>query len=322
MRKTLCLLGTMLAIIACCAVAGVAQDVNPYVGNDAKTCAMCHKAQVAAWQAWPMSKAWDALSADEQKKEECVKCHVTGYGEPGGWVSMEKTPALVGIQCEACHGPAGNHMQAPLADVEKKKATVVLKPDEPSCLRCHVAAGNPNFVEFKFKDAVAKLADHLKGMTAAPTVEGQAQVAPTTETIAYVGDPVKNCNMCHKKQVDAWLLWPMAASWTQLKPEEQAKEECVKCHVTGFGQPGGWVSIEKTPKLAGISCEACHGPAGNHMKVPLADVEKKKGSISLSPGEQVCLQCHVKEGNPNFKEFVYTNAAAALANHKRNLQQP
>jgi nitrate/TMAO reductase-like tetraheme cytochrome c subunit len=133
---------------------------NEYVGDDAKKCAMCHKAQVEAWQKWPMAHAWDKLSAEEQKKDECIKCHVTGYGQPGGFVSLEKTPTLVGIQCEACHGPAGEHMKVPLTDKEQRKATM-LKPNEDSCKVCHTKEGNPHFKEFKFADAVKTLADHL-----------------------------------------------------------------------------------------------------------------------------------------------------------------
>ena len=82
-----------------------------YVGDTEKKCAMCHKAQVEAWKKWGMAGAWDKLSADEKKNEACIKCHVTGYGQEGGWVSFEKTPGLVGVQCEACHGPAGEHMK-------------------------------------------------------------------------------------------------------------------------------------------------------------------------------------------------------------------
>lgn len=136
-------------------------EVNPYVGDNAKTCAMCHKAQVEAWKEWPMAKSWEKLSAEEQTKEECIKCHVTGYGKPGGWVSFEKTPKLVGIQCEACHGPAGDHMKVPLADVEKKKSTVTV-PDETLCVECHKEEGNPNFKPFVYKDAVVALDSHKK----------------------------------------------------------------------------------------------------------------------------------------------------------------
>jgi hypothetical protein len=135
------------------------KDENKYVGDPEKNCALCHKNQVAAWKKWPMAKAWDRLSADEKKKKECFVCHVTGYGKTGGYVSVDKTPKLVGVQCESCHGPAGNHLKVPLTDKAKKKASMS-KPTEDTCKKCHTKAGNPNFKEFKFSEAVKKLADH------------------------------------------------------------------------------------------------------------------------------------------------------------------
>ena len=107
-----------------------------------------------------MSESWDNLSDEEKGKDECVSCHVTGYGEEGGWVSEEETPGLVGIQCEACHGPAGDHMKVPMTDKEAR-ATTLSEPDEANCLQCHIEEGNPNFKEFKYDVEVARLADHL-----------------------------------------------------------------------------------------------------------------------------------------------------------------
>jgi hypothetical protein len=132
---------------------------NKYVGDPEKNCKLCHKDQVTAWAKWPMAKAWDRLDDKQKKDEKCFTCHVTGYKKPGGFVSYDKTPKLVGIQCEACHGPAGDHMKVPLNDKAKKKSTMTV-PSEASCKVCHAKAGNPNFKEFKYSDAVKKLADH------------------------------------------------------------------------------------------------------------------------------------------------------------------
>ena len=309
MKWSISLVISLVAVIVFSAVAGMAEEVaNPYLGDNAVKCGMCHKTQVAAWKEWPMAKAWDKLSAEEQKKDECIKCHVTGFGKPGGWVSFEKTPKLVGVQCEACHGPGTLHLKAPLADKEKKKATVVM-PAEKDCTECHKKEGNPNFKEFVFKDAVAKLADHKNK----PAAAGEDEKAEE-KVNAYVGDAAKKCAMCHKAQVAAWKEWKLAKSWDSLTAEDQKNEACIKCHVTGYGKPGGWVSFEKTPNLVGIQCEACHGPAGDHMAVPLADKEKKKATMAKAD-EATCLECHKKEGNPNFKEFVYKDALTAISDH-------
>lgn len=152
------LAAAVIAVFFACVASGA--EENKYVGDPEKNCALCHKEAVAAWKKWPMAKAWDRIK-DEKKKDACVKCHVTGMGQPGGFVSFEKTPKLVGVQCEACHGPAGAHMKVPLTDKAKKKSTM-REPDEATCKKCHTKEGNPNFKEFKFSEAKKKLADHLK----------------------------------------------------------------------------------------------------------------------------------------------------------------
>lgn len=176
MRKLSGILLILAAGLLAANVALTAEDEveNPYVGDNAKNCKMCHKVQVEAWQDWAMASAWDKLSDEEKAKDDCIKCHVTGYGEPGGFVSAEETPGLVGIQCEACHGPAGLHMKAPLTDKEARKSTVEM-PDEATCTVCHQEEGNPNFKPFKFDEASKELADHLNEAPAAE--EGVAEAA-------------------------------------------------------------------------------------------------------------------------------------------------
>lgn len=101
-----------------------------YLGAD--KCKMCHSKQHATWMKMKHPAAIESLSAEEQKKAECVSCHVTGYGKTGGFESMEKTPKMAGVQCEACHGAGSDHMKAPMAD---KKKTINGKGID--CRECH-----------------------------------------------------------------------------------------------------------------------------------------------------------------------------------------
>ncbi len=120
-----------------------------YIGQ--KKCRICHFRQFLKWKKSKHAKTWETLEAKDKTRPECIVCHVTGYKEPSGYVSEEKTPHLTGVHCEACHGPGSAHAEA------AKDAPKVWKGDKKmnkvplnSCVACH----NPHVLQ---KDRVAKL---------------------------------------------------------------------------------------------------------------------------------------------------------------------
>ncbi|MHC4956328.1 MAG: multiheme c-type cytochrome [Planctomycetota bacterium] len=130
---------------------------STYVG-EAK-CKKCHFKQHRSWkksETYKHATAWETLkpqlkSPDQKDKGEklCVSCHVTGHGQAdrGGFVDAESSAHLLGVQCEACHGPGSKHVEAgEKAKAEKRKK---FKPGEKSymsknvtaCAGCH----NPHY---------------------------------------------------------------------------------------------------------------------------------------------------------------------------------
>ncbi len=143
----------------------------------------------------------------------------------------------------------------------------------------------------------------------------------------YIG--TKGCKKCHIKQYKSWAKTKMASAYEILKPGEraEAKEkagldaqkdyttdgECLACHTTGYGKAGGFVSLEETPQLAGVSCEMCHGAGSEYVKeqymhlknknYKLADVVKV-GLVSPVTGDTCTELCH-NEKSPFFKAFDF-----------------
>ena len=125
----------------------------------------------------------------------------------------------------------------------------------------------------------------------------------------YLGD--RFCAGCHRDVYDSWLKTQMAGTFAALFPgaDREAKvgalgidpdadfthdPTCFPCHSTGFGQTGGFVSVDRTPDRVGVQCEACHGPASEYMDHMVARKEGVKvKSAGLIVGDQrACVQCH------------------------------
>jgi hypothetical protein len=114
-----------------------------YVGS--KACATCHKPAVDFWTHTVHAQAWKTLvDVDKQYNFDCIRCHVTGWEQPGGsnLGTVEKR-GLVDVQCEVCHGPGSIHVQE--AGMEEKK-TLVRKPPDDFCVsRCHTKEHSDTF---------------------------------------------------------------------------------------------------------------------------------------------------------------------------------
>jgi hypothetical protein len=131
---------------------------------------------------------------------------------------------------------------------------------------------------------------------------------------AYVG--ATKCKMCHLKQFKTWETTKMAMSFALLKPGIQAAEktaagldpeadyttdaQCLGCHTTGYGKPGGFVSLAETPELLGVQCESCHGPGSEYLaddKMSLKNKSYARDEIIsaglIIPEESTCTgSCH------------------------------
>ncbi len=153
------LLGALLMVAA--AMVSAADDAakteeapaHQYVGP--AKCKLCHKAEYTAWSETKHANAFAALSAEDQKKPECVQCHITGTDEKG--------EVIDNVTCEACHGPGSDYKSPKIMSKKKfaddpkgalkaaQEAGLVMPPTEETCMRCHKKEGNPNFKPFDYE---------------------------------------------------------------------------------------------------------------------------------------------------------------------------
>jgi hypothetical protein len=115
----------------------------------------------------------------------------------------------------------------------------------------------------------------------------------TTRAAKYVGSEA--CKKCHENEYKNFATY--AKKSTSFRSIERVKkglteEEikgCYFCHTTGYGKPGGFVSIEKTPHLKNAGCEVCHGPGEFHIKT--TNPKEMKRHLIIKD----CEVCHIPE---------------------------
>ena len=134
----------------------------------------------------------------------------------------------------------------------------------------------------------------------------ELQAASTAKLVAtqpYLGSA--GCKACHTGAYQQWSETGHAHALRTVESDPKGGDpSCVSCHVTGFQQTGGFVSRERSPALADVGCESCHGAGRAHAASPNAHKTSnspKNGAVK----RQTCLSCHTTEQSPEFDYYRY-----------------
>lgn len=173
-------------------------------------------------------------------------------------------------------------------------------------------------------------------------VAGDELVAATVMTILPTGSDeaefvgTNKCKKCHIKEYKSWketkkfktfdLLKPGVAVESKQKANLDPQKDystdsaCLKCHVTGFGHPGGYFvpdvadekAVKDASKLEGVGCESCHGPGSGFINLH-EEIKESKRTYKVDEmyaagmkkiEEATCTQCHCKD-SPTYKPFDF-----------------
>ncbi len=120
---------------------------NIYLGIGA--CHRCHTDAFETYTRTAHARAYETLASQFMHRDSnCIGCHSTGYGEPGGFSGARVIGSmvdLVDVQCESCHGPGAEH----------SRDGSYLRKAAKSCTKCHDQEQDPNF---DFAEAWQKIA--------------------------------------------------------------------------------------------------------------------------------------------------------------------
>jgi peroxiredoxin len=273
-----------------------------YSGSEA--CSVCHESQHETWELTNHSHAFSTLVKHGSETDpECVRCHVVGYGQPGGFDLTTRAHELENVGCESCHGRGGPHLSP---------GTVANGDYQKVCVGCHDTKHSLGFEYSTFLPQVSHAANaHILALPSAERRKiMEARGAIRTDLLPTAARHVGSeaCRSCHAKEFETWAAGPHAHALASLEGRNKAADaDCLKCHTTGFGRMGGFPPGQRAADhadLARVGCESCHGPGGEHV----TDGSKKIGTI-VSLGDkcdscvilQICGSCHDDANDPGFE---------------------
>lgn len=261
-----------------------------YVGNAA--CGACHVDETDAWSLSLHAVAYRRLvERKEATQAGCIDCHVTGWGEPGGF-SFDDDARLGDVGCEACHGPGGPH------DGERVDAG-------SRCASCH---DDKHAIGFQLSRALP-LIDHYQtlGWTDVQWREQREKLVSGETAQRNVGFAEGStlgaaaCTACHAPQTTQWAAGPHAKAMQVLPEDKRADPACVRCHATARKAGPAVASVDGYRVDEGVGCEACHGPGEAHAASQRPeDTEGLGDDCPVCVVEALCTACHTPEHDPDW----------------------
>jgi YVTN family beta-propeller protein len=241
----------------------------------------------------------------------CLKCHTTA-SDTEAWQRDEGFLLEDGVQCEYCHGPGSEYMDAAVMSDRQAAVNAGLEiPGEDFCLICHKPKGSHTAVlknkPFDYQ-LFFKQVQHTGKGRVQPGAKGRDKNA--AKESAYAG--VMKCAECHKGASRGYVFskWRLSAHADAyavlgtdkecralkkqgLKGNPQEADACLKCHATGRGTAAKW----------GVQCESCHGPGIRHVREMSGQERTGSKQAGLStPDRSTCTRCH-KEKDFNYAQM-------------------
>ncbi len=206
-------------------------------------------------------------------------------------------------------------LEAKIREIEGRKKAVAAKPEAPKAGSAWAQATFVPLTEEAGSDARAqKLVDAYDQSVARINLE-EAKKQPESCPPAAAGEPAyvgaARCVRCHEDATAFWTQTRHARAYqTLVQVNKQFSLDCVRCHVTGWQQPGGVCRIDRTqvggPGIDGhglgrrdVQCEDCHGPGSEHVK------DEASGHIRGEVPADFCMRCHEAENSPHFDDAKY-----------------
>ena len=290
---------TLTALLLAPLLTATGQEPVPYSAQGADSCLLCHE------------------------DETVLPIFQTKHGVP----SDPSSPVGQGqLQCEACHGPGGNHTKRP-PEGEDRTPVITFAADDPTpvvtqngmCLDCHES--DVGFGWHNGAHAVDEVAcgschsvheahDPVSRTSTQPAVCFDCHQLVRSQTMKAFAHPITqgkmDCTGCHSPHGDdsggGFQQLTTNDTCNQCHAEKRGpvlwehapvSEDCGLCH-----EPHGSTQPGMLTKRAPLLCQSCHSQAG-HPSVAFDTSGLPDGMPSQYLLGQSCLNCHTQVHGSN-----------------------
>ena len=353
----------MLGVLLLLTGAAWAQSQKEPVYVGARACGTCHDGpgmghQFSRWVVSKHARAYAVLSKPEakeiarlsgvpqepQESSMCLGCHATG-AEVEEWERDDAFRIEDGVQCEKCHGPGSEYMDADvMRNPEAAMRAGLRKIQLSDCQMCHNEKGSHVAVhklpKLDMEEAWKRLAHPTPDQPTMATEEiPSGQAAPGSAGHKFVG--VHACGTCHRSaemgfQWSRWRLSAHSGAYGILASEKaleiareagisgdpQQSPACLRCHTTGGGDLSSALSSFTLDE--GVGCEACHGPGSDYQPEAVMRDRTASTAAGLRMGDRkLCATCHEDAHGMPFdyerawKKIAHPNVVAKVAREVR-----
>ncbi|NWG16774.1 MAG: hypothetical protein HXY41_09075 [Chloroflexi bacterium] len=276
---------------------GVGRNLQKYLydlgDNQYAVLPVAWDVQAQAWKPYLADQPWPGPAFDW--KTNCAGCHTTDLDiETGEWEED-------GVQCEACHGPGGDHYdaadeagrRASEEEILEIRAAIYNTPDSQMCGQCH-SMGTATTGDLPYP------ADHI---SVTPLTDSFTLSLPDDEAHWWATGHASHINM----QYNEWSASAHATALSTLKAGEYPAEDgCLSCHSADYAFRQRQIAIyeegdrkDPAPEPAsvdnagfGVTCISCHAPHTLN-----ADNERVAFQTGSDDIYGLCASCHSDANN-------------------------
>lgn len=274
-------------------------------------CGNCHVGHQGDWERTAHADAWETLQASGSAQAFCQDCHTVGklgnVTDADAGYTATQDERYHDVQCESCHGPGLDHVEAPDGGTVPLAPITVGLDLTVGCGECHNGTHYP-FVE-EWAQSGHGNADTLTSPVNRPeciachTAQGALQAWGITANYIEKNAPLGQheaivCAVCHDPHGQETADGSAIITGQLRYPVDSPSEEenlCVKCHhkrsqpdIDPITQNSRGPHSPEGPLLLGENVGFWFG------ETPL-DNEKIIGTHGSEANPRLCAQCHMEK---------------------------